>query len=71
MYFWIHIPPSTETIHAATINAAELLGMSETLGTLEPGKIADIIAVDGDPLENVSELRDVDFVMKGGKVYKR
>ena len=39
------------------------------IGTIEAGKLADIIAVDGNPLENISELRDMDFVMKGGEVY--
>ena len=55
---------------AATINAADLIGMSEELGTIEPGKHADLIAVNGSPLENIDELLDVDFVMKGGKVFK-
>jgi imidazolonepropionase-like amidohydrolase len=44
--------------------------MSDTLGTIEPGKFADIIAVDGSPLDNIDELLDVDFVMKGGEIYK-
>jgi imidazolonepropionase-like amidohydrolase len=60
-----------DTIKAATISAADLLDRTESLGTLEPGKMADIIAVKGNPLTNISELRDVDFVMKGGKVYKQ
>ena len=55
---------------AATVNAADLIGMSEELGTIEPGKHADLIAVNGSPLENIDELLDVDFVMKGGKVFK-
>jgi imidazolonepropionase-like amidohydrolase len=56
---------------SATINAADLIDMSDSLGTLEAGKYADIIAFDGDPLENIEELLDVDFVMKSGKVFKQ
>ncbi|MBU2676790.1 MAG: amidohydrolase family protein [Gammaproteobacteria bacterium] len=56
---------------AATINAADLIDMSESIGTIEGGKYADIIAVDGSPLQNIDELLDVDFVMKSGKVYKQ
>ncbi len=59
-----------DVLVSATINAADLIDMSEDLGTLEPGKFADIIAVDGSPLDNIEELLDVDFVMKEGKVYK-
>ena len=43
--------------------------MDSDIGTIETGKYADIVAVDGNPLENISELRDVDFVMKNGTVY--
>lgn len=60
-----------EVIVAATINAADLIDMSDSLGTIENGKFADIIAVDRSPLENIEELLDVDFVMKGGTVYKQ
>ncbi|RZV37101.1 MAG: amidohydrolase family protein [Chromatiales bacterium] len=59
-----------DVIVTATINAADLIDMSDSIGTLEPGKFADLIAVDNSPLENIEELLDVDFVMKGGKVYK-
>ena len=59
-----------EAIRAATVMAADHLQMSDSIGTLEAGKWADIIAVDGNPLKDVRELEDVDFVMKGGKVYK-
>jgi imidazolonepropionase-like amidohydrolase len=59
-----------EVLVSATVNAADLLGRSDTLGTIEPGKFADIIAVDESPLDNIDELLDVDFVMKGGKIYK-
>lgn len=56
---------------SATINAADLIGKSKSLGTLEVGKIADIIATDASPLKNIKELLDVDFVMKSGKVVKQ
>ena len=59
-----------DVLVAATINAADLIDMTDSIGTLETGKYADIIAVDDSPLENIDELLDVDFVMKGGKVYK-
>lgn len=57
-------------IVAATVNAADLLGVSQDVGTLEPGKAADIIAVAGDPLRDVTTLKSVRFVMKGGVVAK-
>ncbi|WP_226703745.1 metal-dependent hydrolase family protein [Microbulbifer elongatus] len=56
-------------IQSATVNAADLINMSDSIGTLAVGKQADIIATDGSPLENIEELLDVDFVMKGGKVF--
>lgn len=59
-----------DVIIAATINAADLIDMSDDIGTIEAGKFADIIAVDNSPLDNIEQLLDVDFVMKGGKVYK-
>jgi len=59
-----------DAIKAATVVASKHIGMSDQIGTLEAGKDADIIAVDGSPLEDISELMDVDFVMKGGVVYK-
>ncbi|WP_444907220.1 amidohydrolase family protein [Microbulbifer sp. SSSA008] len=57
-------------LQSATVNAADLIDMSDSLGTIESGKYADIIATDGSPLDNIDELLDVDFVMKGGKVFK-
>jgi len=59
-----------EAIRAATINAADLLGWSGKVGTLDPGAWADLIAVDGDPLKDVTTLERVKFVMKGGEVVK-
>jgi len=59
-----------DVLISATINAADLIDMSDSIGTIEAGKFADIIAVDSSPLEDIAELLDVDFVMKGGKVYK-
>ena len=60
-----------EAIRSATTTAAELLGMSDDIGTLEAGKYADLIAVDGDPLDDVTALVRVRFVMKGGRVIRR
>ncbi len=57
-------------IQAATLNAAALFGWSDRVGSIEPGKFADLIAVDGDPLQDVSVLENVKFVMKGGSVVK-
>lgn len=59
-----------QAIRAATLNAADLIGRSKDVGTLEPGKYADIIAVAADPLQDVRALETVGFVMKGGVVYK-
>lgn len=60
----------SDAIKTATLNAAELLGMKDQLGSIEQGKSADIIAVDKSPLENISELKEITFVMKGGVIYK-
>lgn len=59
-----------DILKSATVNAADLIGMSSSLGTIESGKFADIIATDGSALADISELLDVDFVMKNGKVVK-
>ncbi len=59
-----------QAIAAATTVAADLLGMADQIGTLSPGKFADIIAVKGDPLKDVAILNSVDFVMKDGEVIK-
>jgi imidazolonepropionase-like amidohydrolase len=59
-----------QAIRSGTLVAAELLGWSETAGTIEPGKWADIVAVSGDPLQDITELQKVKFVMKGGVIFK-
>lgn len=60
-----------QAIQAATSNAADLLGHSSEIGSIKPGKYADLVAVSGDPLTNISVLENVEFVMKEGKVYKQ
>lgn len=60
-----------DALKAATSSAAEMLGMKGELGEIAPGALADIIAVEGDPTKDVSELMKVKFVMKDGKVYKQ
>ncbi len=62
--------PPLVAIQAATVNAADLLGWSDRVGTIEPGKFADIVAVDGDPVADVTTLEHVRFVMKGGEVIR-
>jgi imidazolonepropionase-like amidohydrolase len=62
--------PAVDVIRAATINAAELLGVSSKAGSIEAGKLADIIAVDGDPLTDMSVFERVIFVMKKGVIVK-
>jgi imidazolonepropionase-like amidohydrolase len=59
-----------QAIQSATVVAAELLQAEKDLGAIEPGRYADILAVDGDPLSDITELERVKFVMKGGQVYK-
>jgi imidazolonepropionase-like amidohydrolase len=60
-----------QAIRAATSSAAELLDMQDKVGTIVTGKFADIVAVPGDPLKDVTVLENVDFVMKGGVIYKK
>ena len=62
--------PPMKAIQSATVEASKLLGEYHRLGSLVGGKSADIIAVSGNPLEDISILEEVDFVMKAGKVYK-
>jgi imidazolonepropionase-like amidohydrolase len=59
-----------QAIQTATVNAADLLGWSDKVGVVAPGHFADLIAVVGDPLKDVSELERVTWVMKGGAVVK-
>ena len=59
-----------DALRAATIDGAELTGRTKDLGTIEPGKFADIVAVDGDPLADITVMEKVKFVMKGGEVWK-
>jgi imidazolonepropionase-like amidohydrolase len=63
--------PALEAIRSATLNAAALLDQSNTLGSVEPGFAADIVAVKGDPLKDVKLLQNIQFVMKDGTVYKK
>ena len=60
-----------QAIQSATRNAADLLNMSDQIGAIDVGKFADIVATSGNPLEDVGALQKLDFVMKGGEVYKR
>jgi imidazolonepropionase-like amidohydrolase len=62
--------PPMEAIQSATIEAARLLGMDDQLGTIEAGKFADLVAVQGDPVADIRQMTNVAFVMKGGRVYK-
>ncbi|MFZ0296488.1 MAG: amidohydrolase family protein [Candidatus Sulfotelmatobacter sp.] len=59
-----------QAIQAATSNAADLLGHASEIGSIKPGKFADLVAVTGDPLKDIRLLENVEFVMKDGKVYK-
>jgi imidazolonepropionase-like amidohydrolase len=60
-----------QAIQAATSSAADLIGRSNEFGSIMPGKYADVVAVSGDPLKDVSLLENVQFVMKDGVVYKQ
>src|SRR5690606_8741483 len=60
-----------DAIRAATSIAAEVLDAAENVGSVQPGRFADLVAVAGDPLADISLLREIDFVMKGGVVYRR
>jgi imidazolonepropionase-like amidohydrolase len=60
-----------QAIQTATVNASKLLGREDSIGAVEVGKFADLIAVEGDPTKDVTELERVKFVMKGGVVVKK
>jgi imidazolonepropionase-like amidohydrolase len=60
-----------DAIKAATARAADLLDMQGELGIIAPGAFADVVAVPGDPLSNIEALKQVNFVMKDGKVFKQ
>ena len=60
-----------DAIIAATGSAADLIGDKQDIGSLQQGRYADLVAVDGDPLADITILEHVQFVMKGGDVYKR
>ena len=62
--------PPMEAIQASTMESARLLRIADRLGSVEKGKVADLVAVDGDPITNISVLKDIRFVMKDGVVYK-
>jgi imidazolonepropionase-like amidohydrolase len=59
-----------EALQAATINASQLLGIADQVGTIEAGKAADIIAVNGDPLTDIKAINNVVLVMKAGEVVR-
>ena len=59
-----------QAIRAATIEAAHSMGWYDRIGSVEPGKFADLVAVEGDPTPDITELERVKFVMKGGHVFK-
>src|SRR5262249_42011024 len=62
--------PSLDVIRAVTTNAAEMLGWQDRVGAIEPGKFADLVAVSGDPIADITELERVRFVMKNGQVVR-
>jgi imidazolonepropionase-like amidohydrolase len=62
--------PALDVIRAITTNAAEMLGWQDRIGAIEPGKFADLIAVAGDPVADITELERVRFVMKDGEVIR-
>lgn len=63
--------PPLDALKSATVEAAKLLGQEKDLGSIEPGKFADLVAVPGDPLADITLVSKVNFVMKGGIIHKR
>lgn len=63
--------PANEAIKSATVTAAKVLGMQNEIGSIEAGKLADIVATDKNPLQDITTLESVSFVMKNGKIYKQ
>jgi imidazolonepropionase-like amidohydrolase len=61
---------AARAIHSGTIINAEAMGWADRIGSLEKGKYADVVAVTGDPLADITELQRVKFVMKGGRVFR-
>src|SRR5213593_2192267 len=62
---------AAQAIRAATAGAAQLMGWQDRVGAIEAGKFADLIAVEGDPLKDITELQRVIFVMKGGQIIRQ
>jgi imidazolonepropionase-like amidohydrolase len=62
--------PAAEVLRIATLRPAQILGREKDLGTIEPGKLADFIVIDGDPTKNISDIRKVWVVVKDGKIYR-
>ncbi len=60
-----------QAIRSATVTASQLLGWSDRVGSIEPGKFADMVALSGNPLQDIAQLEHIDFVLKGGVVYKQ
>ena len=60
-----------DALRAATSADAELLGFADHIGTLEPGKLADLVAVPGDPTQDIRQTSKIKFVMKDGRIYRR
>ena len=61
---------AASALRAATLNGAKALGWEDRIGSIEAGKLADLIAVSGDPIADITELQRVKFVMKGGRVVR-
>jgi len=62
---------AADALRSAAVNSANILGIRDILGTLEEGRLADIVAVQGNPLDDISLMESVSFVMKDGVVYKQ